>query len=285
MRDIGGSAPVEEMCLVLKISRSGFYAWEKRSPERDKKTKERRDLVKAIGRIHEDSRKTYGSPRIFRALQNEGKLCGKHRLERIMREEGIRGQKRRKWTRTTDSEHGNPVLPNRLNRNFAVWEPNRKWVSDITYCATEEGWLYVAAIMDLSSRSIVGWSVSERINTALVSKALSRAIEKRNPPPGLMLHSDRGRQYTSHDYQQKLWANGIIGSMSRKGNCWDNAPMESFFGTLKTECVYARKKYSTREHAKSDIFRYIEIFYNRKRLHSGLGYKTPENYEKGRLQA
>ncbi len=267
------------------MSRSGYYEWKRKAFAREKKKADRDGLVESIRKIREESRKSYGSPRILRVLQSEGKKCGKHRLERVMKEEGIQGRQKRKWVRTTDSQHDNPVQPNRLNREFEVVELNRKWVSDITYCATEEGWLYVAAIMDLASRSIVGWGVSEHIDTALISKALDRAIEERNPAPGLILHSDRGSQYTSHFYQQKLWASGIIGSMSRKGNCWDNAPMKSFFGTLKNECVYARKKYRTKEEAKTDIFRYIEIFYNRNRLHSGLGYKTPESYEKERLQA
>lgn len=270
---------------MLETSRSGYYDWVKNSAARKERKKRREKLVEAIRRIHEESGGTYGSPRILRVLRSEGIQCGKHRLEKLMREEGIFGKQKRKWVATTDSNHGNPVLPNRLNRKFTAHEPNRKWVSDITYCATEEGWLYVAAIMDLYSRTIVGWAASDRINTDLVSKALDRAIDKRKPGRGLILHSDRGSQYTSRDYQKKLWANGIIGSMSRKGNCWDNAPMESFFGTMKTECVYGRKKYGTRAEAKTDLFRYIEIFYNRKRLHSGLKYKSPETYEKERLRA
>ena len=167
-------------------------------------------------------------------LRSKGITCGKHRLEKLMNEEGIQGKQKRKWVATTDSDHGNPVLPNRLGRKFETREPNRKWVSDITCCATEEGWLYVVVIMDLYSRTIVGWAAGERINTDLLSKVLDRVLEKRKPGVGLILHSDRGSQYTSRDYQKKLWSNGIIGSMSRKGNCWGNAPMESFFGTMKT---------------------------------------------------
>jgi transposase InsO family protein len=276
---------VEEMCRTLDISRSGYYSWIKNAPSREERQTKRERLVEKVRQIHEESLRSYGSPRILRVLQGEGIRCGRHRLEQLMHEEGICGKQKRKWRATTDSPHGNPVVPNRLDRKFEVHEPNRKWVSDITCCATDEGWLYVAAIMDLYSRNIVGWAAGDRITTDLVVKALDRALEKRTPSKGLILHSDRGSQYTSHMYQTKLWKSGIIGSMSRKGNCWDNAPMESFFGTMKTECVYGRKKYRTREEGTTDLFRYIEIFYNRKRLHSGIGYKSPESYEKERLQA
>ena len=188
---------------MLETSRSGYYDWLKNSAARKERKKQREKLVEAIRRIHEESGGTYGSPRILRVLRSEGIKCGKHRLEKLMREEGIFGKQKRKWVATTDSNHGNPVLPNRLNRKFTAHEPNRKWVSDITYCAKEEGWLYVAAIMDLYSRTIVGWAASDRINTDLVSTALDRAIDKRKPGRGLILHSDRGSQYTSREYQKK----------------------------------------------------------------------------------
>ena len=272
------------MCRVLQISRSAWCEWNRREPEREEKRHARERLVEEIRKIHEESGRVYGSPRILQALKGTGVDCAKHHVERIMREEGIRAETKRKKIRTTDSRHGYSIVPNILNRNFESSEPNRKWVSDITYIATGEGWLYLAAIMDLASRSIVGWATSANIDTALVKKALDRAVANRKPPVGLILHSDRGSQYASYEYRKALWRNGIICSMSRKGNCWDNAPMESFFGTLKTECVH-RRNYRTRDEARTDIFRYIEMFYNRKRLHSGLGYKTPESYENWRFGA
>lgn len=270
---------------MFNISRSGYYDWLRRTPVRESRLQKKQQILTAIKRIHEESRRSYGSPRIYRTLREEGVECGRYTVERLMSKNGIYGKQKRKWVATTDSKHDNPVLPNRLNREFEALEPNRKWVSDITYIATEEGWLYLAAIMDLHSRSIVGWSAGKRITADLVSGALDRALEKRKPDRGLILHSDRGSQYTSRAYQMKLWRNGIIGSMSRKGNCWDNAPMESFFGAMKSEWIYGNRKYRTREEARADIFKYIEIFYNRKRLHSGLGYKSPETYEKERLWA
>ncbi len=183
-----------------------------------------------------------------------------------------------------ESGRGYSIVPNILNRDFESSEPNRKWVSDITYIATGEGWLYLAAIMDLASRSIVGWATSANIDTALVKKALDRAVANRKPPVGLILHTDRGSQYAGYEYRKALWRNGIICSMSRKGNCWDNAPMESFFGTSKKECVH-RGEHRTHDEARTDLFRHIEMFYNRKRLHSGLGYKAPEGCEKERQRA
>ena len=273
------------MCRALNVSRSGYYDWRRGAPARESRLQRRQHTLTVIKRIHEDSRKSYGSPRIHRALREEGVKCGRYTVERLMSENGVYGKQKRKWVATTDSRHDNPVVHNRLNREFKALEPDRKWAGDITYIATEEGWLYLAAIMDLHSRSIVGWPAGERITTDLVSMALDRALEKRKPGRGLIFHSDRGSQYTSREYQMKLWRNGIIGSMSRKGNCWDNAPMESFFGAMKSEWIYGSRKYRTREEARADIFKYIEIFYNRKRLHSGLGYKSPETYEKERLWA
>ena len=251
---------MEEICRTLEISRSGYYGWIKNAPSREERKSKRERLAEKVRQIHEESLRSSGSPRILKVLQGEGIQCGKHRLEKLMHEEGISGKQKRKWRATTDSTHGNPVLPNRLDWKFEVHEPNRKWVSDITCCATDEGWLHVAAIMDLYSRTIVGWATGDRITTDLVVKTLDRALEEGSPCKGLILHSDRGSQYTSHAYQMKLWNNEILGSMSRKGNCWDNAPMESFFGTMKTECVYGRRKYRTRDEATTDFFRYREVF-------------------------
>ena len=229
----------------MQISRSAWCEWNRREPEREEKRQARERLSEEIRKIHEESGRVYGSPRILQALKGNGVGCAKHCVERIMREEGIRAETKRKKIRTTDSRHGYSIVPNILNRHFESPEPNRKWVSDITYIATGEGWLYLAAIMDLASRNIVGWATSANIDAALVTKALDRAVANRKPPVGLILHSDRGSQYASYEYRKALWRNGIICSMSRKGNCWDNAPMESFFGTLKTECVHRRNGSST----------------------------------------
>jgi len=203
----------------------------------------------------------------------------KKRVERLMREAGIYAVAKKKYRATTDSKHSLPVAANSLNRNFSVNKLNQSWVADITYIYTQEGWLYLSTIMDLYSRKIVGWSMKNRITRELVSEALHMAIKRRKPPSGLLLHSDRGSQYASDSYQVLLKRYGILCSMSRKGNCWDNAVMESFYRTLKVELIYL-KRYETRIEAQRDIFEYIEIFYNRERLHSSLGYNSPEEYEK-----
>lgn len=264
------------MCCVLKVSRSGYYAWLGR-PE-SKRTKENRRLLIRIKSVYKKSRKTYGSPRIREALKAEGETCSRKRVERLMADNKIRAQRRRKFVSTTDSKHNLPVAENILNREFAVEEPNRVWVSDITYVPTEEGWLYLAGVLDLGTKSMVGWSMSDSIDRTLVIDALKMAYGRRRPGKGLIHHSDRGSQYASAEYRNLLCEYGMQMSMSRKGNCWDNAPMESFFGTLKKELVHHRK-YQTREEAKRDIFEYIEVFYNRERLHSSLGYLSPAEYE------
>jgi len=237
------------------------------------------DLKQDIILIYHNSRRTYGSPRIHQTLLREGYQVSKKRVERLMRETGIHAIAKKKYRATTDSKHSLPVAANYLNRKFSVNKLNHFWVADITYIYTQEGWLYLSTIMDLYSRKIVGWSMENRITQELVSEALHMAIKQRNPSRGLLLHSDRGSQYASECYQVLLGKKGILCSMSRKGNCWDNAVMESFYRTLKVELIYL-KKYETRIEAQRDIFEYIEIFYNRERLHSFIEYYGPEEYDK-----
>ena len=275
-------ANVGLMCKVLNISRSGYYAWLKRP--RSRRSKENRKLADHIRITHAKSRKIYGAPRIYRKLRENGISCSQNRVARIMKQEGIRGVVPRKFKATTDSKHNFPVAPNLLNRNFDVKEPHRVWLADITYISTGEGWLYLSAVMDLGSRRIIGWAMSDRMKRKLTLDALMMAICNHPQTNGIIHHSDRGSQYASEDYQKKLQSHGLVGSMSRKGNCWDNAPMESFFHTLKTEWVYGFK-YRTRQEATSNIFDYIEIFYNRQRSHSKLGYITPCQYEEYRMAA
>jgi putative transposase len=236
-------------------------------------------LLEAIRAIHRSSRGIYGSPRIHAELRGLSKGYGRKRIARLMREHGIHAKRKRKFRATTDSKHGFPVSGNVLDRKFSVATANRAWVADITYVATRGGWLYLAAVMDLYSRRIVGWAMDSRMGRHLVEDALHMACINRNPGPGLLHHSDRGSQYASDDYQQLLTSHGMVCSMSRRGNCWDNAVMESFFGTLKTELIYHRN-YETRSVAQSEIFEYIEVFYNRQRLHSALGYRSPEDFER-----
>ncbi len=264
------------MCRVLEVSRSGFYLWLKRPASQ--RSVENDLLLAAIRAVHRASRGVYGSPRVHAQLRALSKSYGRNRIARLMREHKIQGKRKRKFRATTDSNHNFPISGNVLDRKFTVEMPNRAWVADITYIATKEGWLYLAAVMDLYSRRIVGWAMGSRICRHLVERALWMACVNRSPGPGLLHHSDRGSQYASGDYQKLLKARGIVCSMSRKGNCWDNAVMESFFGTLKTELVYHRS-YETRSEAQSEIFEYIEVFYNRQRLHSALGYRRPAEYE------
>lgn len=264
------------MCRVLKVSRSGYYAWRGR-PESERDVENRR-LVDRIRIVHKKSRKTYGSLRVHSQLVLDGERCSRGRVERLMSVNGIRAKGRRKFVATTDSKHDLPVAENVLGREFSVAEPDRVWVSDITYIPTDEGWLYLAGVVDLCSRTAVGWSMSEGLERQLVMDALKMAYLRRRPCKGLIHHSDRGSQYASADYRQLLSDYGMQMSMSRKGDCWDNAVMESFFGTLKKELVHHRR-YRTREEARREIFNYIEIFYNRQRLHSSLGYLPPAEYE------
>jgi len=274
--------PILLMCRVLAVSRSGYYAWLKH-PE-SKKARDDKALSKEITEIHRESFNTYGSPRVYRELKRRGKHLGENRVARLMRKDGLRAKTKRKFKVTTDSRHNLPVAPNLLNREFTPEVPNQAWASDITYIWTAEGWLYLAVVMDLFSRAIVGWSMSERMTRALVINALGMAVKRRNPSPGLLHHSDQGSQYASADYQAILAKHGAICSMSRKGNCWDNAPVESFFSTLKREHVF-HNLYGHRAQARQSIFMYIEQFYNRKRIHSALGHRTPSEMEQFKLAA
>lgn len=265
------------MCQVLEVSVSGYYAWRRRPESR--RGQANRVLLSGIRMGHQRSRQTYGSPRMTAELQSLGYVCSENRVARLMREGGVRAVGKRKYRVTTRSQHAHPVAENLLDRNFTADRPNRVWLSDITCIWTSEGWLYLAAIMDLHSRMVVGWAMGPRLNAELTLSALRQAIARREVRPELMHHSDRGGQYAATEYQKLLTATRMIGSMSRKGDCWDNAPMESFFATLKTELVY-RMTFKTREEAKRKIYEFIEVFYNRQRRHSSLGNKCPLDFEK-----
>jgi putative transposase len=267
---------VKKMCQVLSVSRSGYYYWLKHPISQRKM--EDMQLKKRIKEIYQKSCKRYGSPRIYQQLLREGYAIGKKRVERLMRELAIQAVARKKYKATTDSAHSKPVAENLLDRDFTPAKPNISWVADITYIWTQEGWLYLATIMDLYSRKIIGWTLRDRLTKELVIGALDMAVKQRNFSADLLIHSDRGSQYASELYQLHLLQHGILCSISGKGNCWDNAVMESFYRTLKVELIY-QNKYETRREAQRDIFEYIEIFYNRERLHSSLGYCTPEEYE------
>ena len=271
---------VDVACRVLEVSRGGYYAWRNRPAS--SRSRRRAQLTTRIQALHADHRGMYGSPRIFQALVAQGEKVSENTVAKVMRLEGLRARTKRKFVpRTTDSAHGRPIAPNVLDRQFQTSAPNRKWAGDITYIPTDEGWLYLAGVIDLCSRRIVGWSMADHMQTDLVADALSMAISRRRPGPGLLHHSDRGVQYASDDYQGLLKSHGIQASMSGKGDCWDNAVMESFWATLKTELVH-HERYATRQEARKSIFEYIEVFYNRKRLHSSLGYVSPEAFEASR---
>jgi len=274
--------PVRLMCRLLQVSRSGFYAWLEGGEARELSD---RQLLRLIREIFAESRETYGSPRIYRGLRVLDVRCDKARVERLMREAGITPPRKRKYRVTTDSNHKNPVAPNVLQRDFTCSEPNRRWAGDITYVWTLTGWLYLAVILDLFSRRVVGWAMDSRLDTeALPLRALQMALADRMPDRGLIHHSDRGTQYTSEAYQNVLKARGIVCSMSRRGDCWDNAVIESFFATLKLDLVF-RRAFRTREEARQAIFNYIEVFYNRQRRHSSLGYLSPVDFEELALKA
>jgi len=274
--------PVAILCSVLEVSRSGYYNWLRR-PE-SARSQANRLLSREIAEIHRDSRGTYGSPRIYRALQRRGQAVGRHRVARLMRRDGLQAKTRKRFKATTNSRHAHPVAPDLLHRDFVPEGPNRVWASDITYIRTLEGWLYLAVIMDLYSRGIVGWSMAERLTSPLVRDALQMALKQRRPSQGLLHHSDRGSQYAGGDYQELLTKNGLVCSMSRKGNCWDNAPVESFFSTLKREWVF-HHRYRTRAEARQSIFDYIERFYNRQRIHSSIGDLSPMEFEQRQTAA
>jgi putative transposase len=266
--------PVNALCRVVGVTRQGYYAWVARKPSSREQSD--RELEQKIRAAHEASHGTYGSPRIRKALAeaDTGVRVSKRRVERLMRAEGLCGCQPKRFRRTTVNDPSHAVAPNTLDRGFTVQRPNQAWVADITYVQTATGWSYVAVILDLFSRSVVGWAVDTSMTTELVMRALHMALLRRDPPVGLLHHSDRGCQYTSHSYQRALAEGGIVASMSRKGNCWDNAVAESFFSTLKTELV-DRETWPSHGELRAALFEYIEVFYNRQRLHSTLGYITP----------
>jgi len=267
--------PIRLMCRSLAVSAAGYDAWRTR-PESHRSVRNRA-LLLTIRVIHRESRETYGSPSIWDALLKQGHDVGEHRVARLMRVEGIRAKTVKKWRATTQSNPRLPGAANTLDRQFTVAAPNRVWAGDLTYVWTTEGWLYLAVLLDLYSRRVIGWAMGHRLTVDLAERALTMALTNRTPTAGLLHHSDRGSQYAATSYQQLLAAHGITASMSRKGTCWNNACIERFFGTLKRELVYHRH-YATREDAKRDIFEYIEVLYNRKRRHSTLGYDSLAEY-------
>jgi putative transposase len=273
---------VKKMAQALQLSRSGYYAWVKRADSPRKR--ENAMLVEQIKVVYYHSRSIYGSPRVTAQLHREGVSCGKNRVARLMRQHKLQSRKQKKYKATTNSKHHYPVAANLLNQNFQVREPNAVWVADISYIPTREGWLYLAGIKDLCTQKIVGWSMDKTMTRSLAMQALPMALIRQKPGRGLILHSDRGIQYACHEYQSILKSYGIHCSMSRSGNPYDNAPMESFFSTLKTEWVH-HYNYRTRLEAKSSIFEYIERFYNSHRLNSSIGYQSPTEFEQLCLSA
>jgi transposase InsO family protein len=270
---------IARLCQELEVSASGYYAWQMRRARPGPRALVDEALIQQIERIHVVSRQTYGAPRIEKELRKQGSRHGRNRVARLMRRQGLSGrQKGRYRVRTTDSNHSEPIAPNRLAEAPKASAPNQIWVADITYIKTGESWLYLAAILDLYSRKIVGWAMAEHIDTALILKAFFMALLHRQPPANLLFHSDRGVQYASAEFRNALTQAGVIASMSRKGNCYDNAAMESFWSTLKLELVY-RRNFQTRAQARTEIFDYIETFYNRQRSHSALNYLSPVDFE------
>ncbi|MFW6030288.1 MAG: IS3 family transposase [Halanaerobiales bacterium] len=282
IRDHSDKFTVVKMCQVLEVSRSGYYKWLNRKPSKNKKLNE--ELKLKIAEIYWQNSGRYGSPRIYEKLCKMGYAINIKRITRLMKIMGLKAIQKRKFKRTTNSDHTLPLKENLLKRKFDIDKPNKVWVSDITYISTKEGWLYLAVIIDLYSRKVVGYSMAKRINADLIITAIKMAINNRNPEPGLIFHSDRGSQYASYKVQRLLKKHDIRSSMSRKADCWDNAVAESFFGTLKTELVY-HNKYLTRNQARLNIFEYIAIYYNNVRMHSYLNYMSPKNYEKKRKVA
>lgn len=274
--ELAGRYPVKDLCQMMRVSRSGYYAWRERRPSR--RQRENEQLLGQVKTAYADSRKTYGYRRVYAALLTKGIPCGKHRVRRLMQQHDLKAKRRRRYRATTESRHRLPVAPNLLDRAFVATAPNQKWVSDITFVPTYEGWLYLAVIMDLFSRLVVGWAMEPFLTAELGLKALRMALARRQPPPGLLHHSDQGVQYANNDYQQLLASHQAVASMSRTGNVYDNAPMESFFATLKRELIHFRT-YRTRDEARADIFEFVEVFYNRQRLHSALQYRTPAEFE------
>jgi putative transposase len=264
------------MCRMMAVSRSGYYAWRRRPPS----DRSQADQVLAIEvkRVFDDEKGRPGAPRIARRLKEEGVPAGRHRIARIMRGNGLRAKAARKYKATTNSKHSLPVAPNLLEQNFMADKPDQKWVSDITYVWTDEGWLYLAVVLELYSRRVIGWAIAERMTATLVCAALVLALWHRKMPTGVIVHSDRGSQYCSAAYQKRFHKHQLVCSMSKKGDCYDNAAMESWNHSFKVEAVHG-ERFKTRAEAKFQVFDYIEVYYNRKRLHSKLGYLSPEAFE------
>lgn len=261
------------MCRVLKVSPSGYYEW--RTRPLSKRALFDGYLTSQIRQVHIDSRQNYGVIKTWQALKGKGISCGKHRVARLRKINGIESKRRRRFKITTSSKNTQWVAPNILNRCFKATEPNKVWVGDVTFIATRSGWLYLAVLLDLYSRKVIGWAMSEQNDKQLVLNALDMALERRQPQSQVIHHSDRGAIYGSDAYRNKLLTSGLMPSMSRKGDCWDNAVAESFFSTLKNELLYG-ERFVTRDQARSEIFKFVEIFYNRQRLHQSLNYITPE---------
>jgi transposase InsO family protein len=259
----------------MEVSPSGYYAW--RTRPASARQRQNQDLAEQIEAVHTASRGTYGSRRVQAQLRAQGQPCSRNRVAHLMRSQGLQGRGRRRFRVTTDSRHSLPVAPNQLAQDFTTTAPDQVWVSDITYLRTDEGWLYLATVLDLYSRKVVGWSLQPTLEQSLPLAALEMALAQRRPGPGLVHHSDRGSQYASHAYQALLQRHRLRCSMSRKGNVWDNAPQESFFGTLKRELP--KDRWPTRELCRREVFAYLEVFYNRQRLHSSLGYRSPVDFE------
>jgi len=268
--------PVALMCVMLGVTRSGFYAWRRRAPSRRNIEDQRIGIE--VAESHRRSRRRYGSPRVHAELRQNGRRVGRKRVARLMRQQGLYARPKRKWRRTTMSDHRQPVAPNLLDRRFSAEAPNTAWVSDITYIWTREGWLYLAAILDLFSRRVVGWATSPRIDTELCVRALRTALQARRPAPGLIFHSDQGVQFDAEAFRALLLDHEAVLSMSRRGNCWDNAPAESFWSTFKAEAV-EEEDFETRAVAHDAVFEYIEGFYNPRRKHSRLGFMSPVEFE------
>jgi putative transposase len=276
---------VEAMCRVLRVSKSGYYKWRCGRAKPPPPRRGRRDELGAkVKDVFDAAKGVYGSPRVYRQLKATGVPCCRNTVAKLMRILGLRSQIRRRFKiRTTDSNHGHPIAPNVLDRKFEQPAPDRAWAADITFVPTQQGWLYLAVVLDLCSRRVVGWAADDHMRSELCAAALNSAIADRQPPAGLIHHSDRGVQYACDDYQILLKNNQMTCSMSRTGDCYDNAPVESFFAAVKTECVH-RHTYATRAQARQSLFEYIEIFHNRKRLHSSLGYRSPAQFEAELIQ-
>ena len=275
MHDHHGKYPLKVLCRVLHVTESGYHSWRNRPQVRKH---DDHTLLRHVVSVHQDSKGRYGAPRVHADLQAQGVRCSRRRVARLMRSAGLQGKGKRKYKQTTDSEHALPVAENLVQRNFDVPQPNTVWAGDLTYLRTKEGWLYLAVLIDLHSRLVVGWGMGSRMTTDLPLSALSMAFHRRRPPPGLVHHSDRGSQYASGAYQRALRGMGMACSMSRRGDCFDNAVVESFFASLKRELVEGRV-FASRREAELEVFAYIEQFYNRKRRHSALGYLSPAEFE------